>query len=182
MSDQSRRGWGGWLRALGLVVSQPPDVEQRITPVITVGDETELTAFFPGPRGTGGGTQAAVVAEFACWQLVGGQHGARCTFQPSANVRHRVQALLQPFTATAPGPAGPFPLDSSDPDLQPTTSVYYRGSLAAEPTVNAATFTATASWVGQPEIWVPPGRVLVIWAITAAQLVHLDLCVREPGS
>ena len=178
-----RLGLSGWLRALGFKGSNeiaPPRDWTRQN-VALISDESELTSFLPGPRGTGGGTQAGVAAEFAAFMLVAGATGARVTFQPSANCRHRVQAI-QTFSATAPGPTGPLPLDSSDPLERPCTSVYFRGSLVAEPTVNAATFTATASWVGQPEIWVPPGRVLLIWAITAAALMHLDMCVREPGS
>lgn len=175
-----RLGLSGWLRALGFTGSDqiaPPRSWERLN-VALISDEHELTSFNPGPRGTGGGTQLlAGAAEHSAFQLTGGVTGARVTFAPSANVGFRVGAAFA-FSA-APVDCG---IDSSD-TARPCTSRLFRGTInAALIPANGATFFATGSWVGQPELWVPPGRVLTVWHNTPNATVFLAFVLREPGS
>lgn len=175
-----RLGLSGWLRALGFTGSDeiaPPRRWERLN-VALISDEHELTSFTPGPRGTGGGTQLLVAGEHSTFQLFGGTTGARVTFAPSVNVSFRVGG---PFAFTVP-PGTDCGIDSSDP-ARACTSRLFRGSVtAAQIPANAATFFATGSWVGQPELWVPPGRVLSVWAITAGATLFAAFVLREPGS
>lgn len=176
-----RTGFMGWLREIGFQGGQPPERRWERQNVHVIGDESELTSFLPGPRGTGGGTQAIVAAEFSAFQFVGGNSGARVAFTVSTNSRFKVTAPIT-LSATAPGPVA-LPIASSDLTLL-CTSTLQRGSLVAELDVNSATLIVTAPiWVGTPiELWVPAGRALVVWAITAGALMHGAFVIREPGS
>lgn len=172
-------GLSGWLRSLGFTGSDqiaPPRVWSRLN-VAVISDESELTSFSPGPRGTGGGFQLGVALEHSMYQLTGGNNGARVVMNPSVNAAFRVGA---PFTFSAAGvDCG---IDSSALN-QPCTSRLFRGTVtAAQIPANAATFTALGTWIGQPELWVPAGRVLAVWGITAGGSVSAAFVLREPFS
>lgn len=174
-----RLGLSGWLRGLGFTGSDqiaPPRVWERQN-VALISDEHELTNFNPGPRGTGGGQQTLVAAEFSMFQLTGGVTGARVTFIPSVNAQFRVGA---PFVFSAG--SVDCGIDSSDL-AKPCTSRLFRGTVTAvQIPANAATHTGLGAWVGVPELWVPPGRVLAVWALTVAAAMNAGFVLREPGS
>ena len=74
----SKRGFGGWLRVLGIQNAQPPPHSL----VTLVGDERELTAAFPGPRGI-----ASIDANDTVnmWQVLAGPNGTWLTFEANSD-------------------------------------------------------------------------------------------------
>lgn len=175
-SNTSRRGWSGWLRALGFADWHPPRWVWRVQHVVVVGDDSELTSYIPGPRASAGGTRLLVAAEFSTFQLIGGTSGARAAFNGSVNTRFQVRdpVVLNNLTA--------LPVHSSEP-ARPATSRAQMGTLAAEPDINSASVLGSTGWVGTPtDVWVPPGRALVLWAQTVNSTLSAALLWKEPGS
>lgn len=177
-SNTSRRGWSGWLRALGFADWHPPRWVWRVQHVVVVGDDRELTSYIPGPRASAGGTRLAVVADFSVFQLLGGTTGARAAYNGSVNTKFMVDAPRTLNNNTN------LPIHSSEP-ARPATSRAQSGSLLAEPepTGNAATILGTTGWAGAPtDIWVPPGRALIVWTLNANATLNCAFLWKEPGS
>jgi len=58
-----------WARAFG-IKNPAPEVSERVIPVVSLGDFGDLTPSHVAPTGAFGGFQAAVVAEFASFQVL----------------------------------------------------------------------------------------------------------------
>src|SRR5262245_7322330 len=162
------------MRALGFQnVGLTPKRDWRRQNVCLVSNESDLVSFSAGPRGSGGGAQPIVAAEFSCFVVTAGPAGVRVSFP--AGIAGRYGYFAASPTVTAPTV---LPITWTDPNRQGSSRLV-RGSFAAEPTVNAPTFAA-ASLHYVDRVWVAPLQVFAMWRSAAAQALDGAFLFQEP--
>lgn len=169
-----RRGWSGWWRRTGQQTQAVPNVAD----VRLVADESELAAALVGPRASASYQHAAGEGEFPTWALHAGTRGCWARFLGTGDPSDLISFAVIPFR-TLSGVVIPWS-GISEGDWLPE-SVLEVAIVLVDPMAANAAFVPHAGFVYGPEIWVGPGRTLLMTS-AEVQTVALTIIIREPGS
>lgn len=163
-------------RALG-IKNPETSISERVQPIINVGDFTGLVPQHFPPTNVFGGDVTLVIGEFGTVQVISRDPGG-CILKL---VQSGTAALA--FQTQAVPEAGLTPvIPTTQFSNEPVQSIVESGTVAVQPgdpNISPTTIPSNFQFYpgANPQFWIPPGRVFVMFTVGAAAIINWSLFV-----